>query len=149
MNKKYKFTGKSFQYKGITLHRIQALRTFGNVIEGAIGGWIEKEENLSHEGDCWVDDDAWVSGDARVIENAQVCDDAWVSGKAWVGGNAVVGEDARVYDDAGVNGSARVSGDTKPSSDTLPEELNTFPESVEEVTIKGVKYKKVTKWEKA
>lgn len=34
-------------------------------------------------------------------------------------------------------------------SRNLPEELNTLPESVEEVTIKGVKYRKVpARWEK-
>jgi hypothetical protein len=30
----------------------------------------------------------------------------------------------------------------------LPEELSTLPECIEEVTIRGEKYKKVTKWER-
>ena len=28
------------------LHRIEALRDFGDVKKGDLGGWIEKEENL-------------------------------------------------------------------------------------------------------
>jgi len=50
MNKKYKSTGETIQHDGVTLHRIQALRSFGDVKEGDIGGWIEKESNLWHDG---------------------------------------------------------------------------------------------------
>ena len=48
------------EYLGIKLFRIRALNSFGNVEAGDIGGYIEKEENLSIYGN------AWVSGDARV-----------------------------------------------------------------------------------
>ena len=70
--KKYKFTGKTKIVNGVTLHRIVAVRSFSNVKEGDIGGWIEKEENLSHDGDCWVFDEACV------FDNAEVCEDALV-----------------------------------------------------------------------
>ena len=43
------------------------MEVFGNVKKGDLGGWIEKEDNLSQEGDCWVFGDAWVYGDARSI----------------------------------------------------------------------------------
>lgn len=52
--KKYEFTGETKIRCGITLHRIRALKDFGVVCAGDIGGWIEKESNLSHEGNCWV-----------------------------------------------------------------------------------------------
>lgn len=61
---------------GKKLFRIKALVAFGNVEKGELGGFIEKEDNLSHGGD------AWVSGDARVFGNAQASGDAWVSGNA-------------------------------------------------------------------
>lgn len=32
--------------------------------EGELGGYVEKEENLSNDGDAWVYGDAMVSGDA-------------------------------------------------------------------------------------
>ncbi len=46
--------------------RIKALRSFGDIREGAVGGFVEKEENLDHCGDSWVSGDAGVFGDARV-----------------------------------------------------------------------------------
>lgn len=80
--KKYKFTGETKQSSTIngtvTLHRIKASVAFGDIKFGDIGGWIEREENLSHDGNAWVSDDArvsgdtWVSGNARVFGNAQV-----------------------------------------------------------------------------
>lgn len=64
--KKYEFTGETKQIGTIngtvTLHRIKASVTFGNIKSGDIGGWIEKKENLSHDGNAWVYGDARVSG---------------------------------------------------------------------------------------
>ena len=61
---------------GVTLFRIKALISFGNVEKGDLGGYVKKEDNLSHYGN------AWVYGDARVSGNAEVSGDAWVSGDA-------------------------------------------------------------------
>ena len=63
---------------GIELFRIKALISFSDVEKGELGGYVEKEENLSHSGNAWVYDDARVSGNA------------WVYGNAWVSGNARV-----------------------------------------------------------
>ena len=84
--KKYELTTEVQTFFGLKLHRIRALISFGNVTVGELGGWVEKEENLSHEGD------AWVSGNAEV------------SGNAWVSGDAEVSGDARVYGNAEVYG---------------------------------------------
>ena len=61
---------------GKKLFRIKALVAFGNVEKGELGGFIEKEDNLSHAGNAWVYGDAWVSGDARVYGNARVSGNA-------------------------------------------------------------------------
>lgn len=90
MEKKYDFTDEMKVFGDITLRRIIALRDFGDVKAGDKGGWIEKEENLSQDGN------AWVCGNARVFGNAQVCDDARVYGNAWVYGDAWVCGDAHV-----------------------------------------------------
>ena len=58
------------------LFRIKALISFRDVKEGDVGGWIEKEKNLSHSGNAWVYDNAEVYGNARVYDNAEVCDNA-------------------------------------------------------------------------
>lgn len=61
---------------GTKLFRIKALMEFGDVKAGDLGGYIEKEENLDHDGDAWVYGDAEVYGDARVCGNAEVCGNA-------------------------------------------------------------------------
>ena len=75
--KKYELTSETKVVMGKTLHRIKALVSFGCVDAGELGGWIEKEDNLSQ--DC----DAWVYGNAQVYDNAQVCGVGaifWISG---------------------------------------------------------------------
>ena len=69
--KKFELTSESIvNIFGKRLFRIKALIEFGNVKEGELGGFIEKEENLSHEGNAWVCGDAWVYGNAKVYGNA-------------------------------------------------------------------------------
>lgn len=74
--KKFELTSKFItNIFGTKLFRIKALVEFGNVKAGELGGYIEKEENLSQYGNAWVCDDARVYGDA------------WVCGNAWVYGD--------------------------------------------------------------
>ena len=57
---------------GIELFRIKALISFSDVEKGELGGYVEKEENLSHSGNAWVYGDAEVYGNARVSGDARV-----------------------------------------------------------------------------
>lgn len=74
--KKYEFTGETKEirllFRTATLHRIRATVAFGIVEVGDLGGWIEKEENLSHEGKAWVWGNAEVCGDAKVFSASHV-----------------------------------------------------------------------------
>ena len=98
MSKKYELTSETTQtINGETLYRIKALRDFGDVKAGDLGGWVESESNLDHVGDCWVFDNAEVSGDARVYGDAWVFDNAQVYGYARVSGDAWLSGDAWVY----------------------------------------------------
>lgn len=114
--KKYEFTGKVKTICGATLHRIRALRDIPKygVKAGDLGGWIEKEDNLSQSGEAWVSGEACVTGDARVMGLALVTDSACVTGSAWVTdearvtGKALVTGEARVTGNAWVRGNARV-----------------------------------------
>jgi len=65
--KKYKLTSIKKEVYGITLFQIQALKDFGNVKKGELGGWIEKEDNLSQNGNAWVSGNARVYGDLKLI----------------------------------------------------------------------------------
>ena len=111
MNKKYKLIKSDIE----DLFRIRALKKFGDVNKGDIGGYVESEDNLSHFGNCWIFDNA------KVYENAMVSGDAYVSGYAQVSdcaqvyGNALVSEDARVSGNARIYGKAHVYGDAEVS----------------------------------
>lgn len=67
--KKYRLLDSDTKvFFGRTLFRIQALNSFGNVQEGDLGGYIEKEKNLSHDGNAWVYNNAQVFDEARVFD---------------------------------------------------------------------------------
>ncbi|WP_019223577.1 hypothetical protein [Bartonella rattaustraliani] len=80
MFKKYELTDETKVVNRVTLHRIKALRDFYNVKAGDLGGFIQKEENLSHEGNAWVGDKACVYQDAKVCGDALIFGTAWFSG---------------------------------------------------------------------
>ena len=93
--KKFELTSETkINIFGKKLFRIKALISFGSVEEGETGGWVEKEDNLSHSGNAWVFDNAEVSDNARVFDNA------------WVFGNARVSDNARVFGNARVSDNA-------------------------------------------
>ena len=118
MEKKYELTEETLEIDGHVLHRIIALRNFGNVKKGDLGGFIEKESNLAHDWNCWIYNDAVVYGEAEVYGNAKVCDDAMVYGYAIVCGDTKVCDDAMVYGNAKVYGNAMVYGNAKVCGDT-------------------------------
>ena len=65
--KKYELTTNTKVFDGKTLYQIRALASFGMVHAGDFGGYIEREENLSHDGNAWVSDNAQVSGDTDYL----------------------------------------------------------------------------------
>lgn len=116
MERKYEFTDETRVYGESILHRIRAVRDFGNVKKGQLGGWIEFESNLSHNGSCWVYNRAIVCDNATVRDNAKILSDAVVSvmanvcGEATVGSSAVVTDRALVYGHATITRNAYVGG---------------------------------------
>lgn len=90
MEKKYKLTNETITIGLITLHRIKALRSFNDVKKGDKGGFIESEDNLSHEGNSWVYNEAKVFCNAKVLDNAIVRDYAVITGCAIISGNVIV-----------------------------------------------------------
>lgn len=106
--KKYEMTSNINKFAGRKLFQIRALRDFGDVKAGDLGGYIEKEENLSHNGNAWIYDDALVYDDACVSDNAQIRGNAQVHGSAYVYDNAQIRGDACVYGEAHVYGEAWV-----------------------------------------
>ena len=95
------------------LLRIIALRDFSDVKKGDTGGLIDNEDNLSHEGNCWVYYGARVFGYAKVSDNACVSGNAEVCGNARIWGNAQIGENAKVYGEAQVSENASIYGSAR------------------------------------
>lgn len=98
---------------GHVLHRIQAIRDFGDVYAGALGGWVEKEDNLSHDDKCWVFGDAMVYGNAKVHQNAMIYNNVEVYDNAIVCGNARVINDVKIFESALVCERARLMDDAQ------------------------------------
>ena len=109
MDKKYEILkDHAITMNGSTIYRIKALKDFGDVKAGDMGGFVEKEDNLSHEGPCWIYGDAMVYHNAKVKDNAIVRDYAHVYNDAQVLQNAIVEGHARVFDESYVFGNARI-----------------------------------------
>ena len=121
--KKYEFTGETKKVGDITVRRIRLLVDIEydemsnrpKIKAGTVGGWIEREENLSHAGKCFVADEACVydhavvKDDALVADHAQVSRFAVVNLQAFVTDHAIVCGFAVVTDHAGVCGNAIVN----------------------------------------
>jgi len=104
--KKYKLLEDDYiEVHGIKLFRIEAVKDFNFISKGDKGGYLEKEENLSHYENAWVFGNARVSGDAIVSGYAEVSGNAEVLGNARVSGDAIVSGNAKVSEDVITRGN--------------------------------------------
>lgn len=121
--KKYKLIeiSRTWQY-GRHIYRIQALRDFSDVKKGDLGGFVESEDNLSQDGNCWIYDNAqaveksMVVGDACLRDCAKMYDSSILRGKAQLRGCAQMYHysclsDNAVAIDADIAGFADIAGD--------------------------------------
>ena len=119
MDKKYGFTEETMTVGNHVLRQIVALKNFDvpsrdgekwtrHVMRGDLGGFIEKEENLSQEGGCWVFSCGYVFGEAKIIDNANIF--GAVYGNARIEGVACVGRECVVCDHAIVSDSCDLDG---------------------------------------
>ena len=108
--RKYEMTANTKMYFGRKLYQIRALVNFEDIKAGDLGGYIEKEENLSHNGYAWVSNNAYVFGNALVYGNARVFDNVLIYGNAEVYGNARIYGNAFVFDNAQIYNNALVHG---------------------------------------
>ena len=87
---KYELTTNFIKYQGRKLYQIEALKDFGYVKAGDLGGYIENESNLSQEGNCWVWGYAKIYGNAKVCGYAKVCSNDEVCGEAQFNSNSTI-----------------------------------------------------------
>lgn len=124
LSKKYELTDITVHRHGFVLHQIRALRDFGKVRKGEFGGFIQSEDNLSHEGNCWVAahsfifQNAYVSENALIQRGASVYEHARIAGNARVSdaticGSAFIHENAMIYGIYDIRGTVEISGNSK------------------------------------
>lgn len=91
------------------LHRIRArCQVNEQVGPGALGGYVQTEDNLSQDGTCWIYDQAICCEEAVVEEDGRMFDGAVARGSALISG------DARMFERAVAEGnSSFFSGELK------------------------------------
>lgn len=89
----------TFKGKEYTLYRIRALTDIflHGVTKGTLGGWVEHQDILSHEGNAWIANEACLGGKTIVQDDACVSGNAIVFGKSEIKGQAKVKDSATVY----------------------------------------------------
>lgn len=137
--RKYELTDERIEYKGRTLYRIKALRYFGDgnfgyIREGELGGFVEKEENLNHEGTCWIADEAKAFENAEVYHNAKLYGYAEAKGNCKILGYAEIFDYAHIHDNVKVEGHAKIYGKVDICEDV---EVGGDAEIYGSLTIKG------------
>lgn len=71
--KKYEIVEEdSISVNDVTLFRVRAIKPFGDVDLGDLGGYIESNKNLDQLGNAWVSGDAWVSGQTDIISVSDI-----------------------------------------------------------------------------
>ena len=108
-DKTFEFTGETLLHNKVVLNRIRAVVDIpeADVKKGDIGGWIEKEENLS--GNAWVYDDSKVYGEAKVYDNAKIKGSSEVRDSAKVFGDTNIKNKSVVKYHASVSGNVLVN----------------------------------------
>lgn len=106
---KYTITSNILTIDNRDFFQVKALKDFGSVKAGDLGGYIQSSENLSQEGNCWIGRDVVLMDNARVEDNATILGDSAVRNNGTVRGNALV-KNASVIDNSVVEGRAYVAG---------------------------------------
>ena len=116
MRKYILLKNESIQHNGRTLYRIQSVKAFDGVDVGDKGGYVESEDNLSQDDDCWLYneaksyDSAVVRGNAVMCHNSEACDYAVVEGNVSVRFNVKIGGHSYVADNVTLSGNVYISG---------------------------------------
>ncbi len=148
MSKKYELIGSG------CLKQIRALIDIPrhNVNAGDFGGDVHGEHNLSHEGDCWIEEGSnaidnavvrgnaiikrfsWVVDDGEVCDNVTITNNSWLTGNSKAMGNAVV-DYSDVNENCIIKDNARIRGVNLYGDSVLCGELNIKVEGKDQIEL--------------
>lgn len=117
--KKYELTKETMCFDGVTLHRIRAIKDFGFIEAGELGGWVESEKNLSQKGNCWIAKEAKAYGGAKIGDNAVLTHKAIACGNSTICNDTLVSNESVIrgftylYGNVEVSGKSVIDGYTK------------------------------------
>lgn len=122
----------SVTFKGEKAFRIEALRSFGDVKEGDLGGYVSDEKVISDSGDCWVYDNAIAVSGTRISEGVTLHSKAVAWGSVLSGNVTVDGE--AIVADSEVSGNCIITGkgfvtDSKLTGDIYVQDSGAVSES--------------------
>lgn len=126
MNVKYELTNEYKYVRGQKVYRIRALKDFGGIKRGTLGGFVQSTSNLSQLGNCWIHDNACILNTACIYNNVQLFDNSLmyenaeaydnvkvyknviISGSAHLRDEVIITDNARIQDNALIHGNTRV-----------------------------------------
>ena len=100
-NRKYEILmdeENTIEWNDHVLHRIRALRDFGDVKKGDLGGYVENDYNLSHEGNCWI------YNNGKAMDNSRLYDDSAMYN------NSEMHDNSAMYGDSELNNKVKLYG---------------------------------------
>lgn len=110
---KYEILEQTYQLTdGRKVYRIKAVRDFGSVKKGEVGGFVEADDNLSHHGLCWIAGSAMalgrsqVTGDALLKDRARIYDWTMITDRCVVQDDAILKDFVFGYGDAVIGGQS-------------------------------------------
>ena len=115
-NKKYEILmdeENTIEWGGRVLHRIKALKDFGDVKKGDIGGFVEKEINLSHEGNCWIYDNAKAMDNSKVYGNSRMYGYSKMFDYSEMYDNSSMNDYSEIYDYSEMYGDSELNNKAK------------------------------------
>lgn len=108
----------------LLLWQIIAVRDFADVLAGTPGGWVEDEQALDQQGECWIYDHnsmvfagARIRGNARLTGPCEISHDALIDGEAQIDSSRISHgawiSDGVTVSQSTVRGECRLSGSAK------------------------------------
>lgn len=91
----------------VTVYRIQAIKDFGDVKKGDLGGFVSDEYCISPYGNCWVYDDSIVV-DSSIADNVEVRKNSMVV-SSFLTDNVII-EGSKIFNKSVVTDDTKIGG---------------------------------------